>query len=1430
LDTENYTPTKGREETIEGDMRRYFFLLFYLLFSLPSVLGYTNLSTSLVTGSFWDGYFRTSSLFIASGRGVDVFDISNPNTPSLIYSLDTPGICSDICLRGSFLYTADGFSGVGIYEVTDPLNPLPIDFYSSQYEFIEICIRDSVFAASTYPHGITLLRHTSLGSIEYLSHIVLNNSVKGLLFIDSLLIAGLSGAGFTIYNISDPYNPSPLLPSYPIPVTNDIAGKDTLLFVSTGMDGISVFSIRNPNSPIHTGTFSNSDYMLSVSLYDTLLFSTGLLDTLYLISVQDPLNLYQTGSIKTVSHTGHCTTNGTVLYASETSTGELFDAVGLTKYANIDSLYPVKDGYITDSIAYVSVFERGLILLDVHDMHAPSPLSAFDSVKFIEEVHVKNSTAYLSCGENGLYLLDVSDPFNITIPSLYNTPGTLHKTFKRGNRLFCADGGSGILVLSIEDPFNPYLIDSLNLPGHAYEIIVSDTIGYVSLGQEGIAIIDVEDGGEISLLCTFASGSFTTALSLKTDYLFAATRDSGVYIYDITSPTNPVHISTHPVSSQVNDIVYQNELLYCANDLRGIDVVDVSDPLIPIKIDSLDTPGRVQRINPYLGILAVPDYYGFRLDSFPYVDTIPPSPVSNLTLEPQDSTIVLRWINPGDFDYCRTRLVYRNDTFPSGPFDGDSLLEHRMEPYSPDSFSHSGLPGDSTHFYYSLYAFDYMGNFSSASISGISMSDTIPPGEVSQISFTFHPPDTLEVFFMTPNDSDFVGVRAMYRTDHPPENIYDGNLFFDNLYDPNSLCPEKLFPVSVDTMYFFTFFSKDNVPNFSGGSSDSFRIPRDTIPPEEVTIDTVLFWSDTVELHITTPQDVDFYGVKALYNLLHFPQDTSDGTIIYNAQLPQDTSITITQKVLFDTTYFYTFFTKDTVPNFSDGETLSVKTFEDSLPPDTLKGFTVTRAFPDSIIFTWVNPDSSDLDVIKIRYSKEYFPYYPPHPDSGKPRYTFYNQSPGDTFFYVWKSDHLTPGVHYYFSGFAIDKAGNVSPPVFSRCLTPKLTKISDTYPPEPIQGGYGSWLDSVEVSFTAPIQLPSLEIGTEIVGRAPYSFRIEEINDRYHFIPHSFSSLDTITITLRNTITDSIGNPFDGDGNGFPDTADTFTWSFYTHMICDYTGNDTVNSEDFAIFKNSYLSQDLTKEVGPCSSSLPYLTLIPDSVIDFEDFSVFVMMWNWSLDTRGYSEVSVTDTDSLLQCGVSPEHLVIETTKREGLISGEIILSDLPEDISTEKGDALGDGDIFISRMFDSTLVISFGIMEEGNRENEILLLPRLTQESLAYSYRLVYREYTKKGKGIFSLNNSIPHRTVFQSIHPNPGKRFTLTFGIPQKQNVTLDLFDVSGRNVTTLFKGEVNPGYHSVSWDGTESNKRIPSGIYFVRLKTKNTTQIKPLILIR
>jgi len=79
----------------------------------------------------------------------------------------------------------------------------------------------------------------------------------------------------------------------------------------------------------------------------------------------------------------------------------------------------------------------------------------------------------------------------------------------------------------------------------------------------------------------------------------------------------------------------------------------------------------------------------------------------------------------------------------------------------------------------------------------------------------------------------------------------------------------------------------------------------------------------------------------------------------------------------------------------------------------------------------------------------------------------------------------------------------------------------------------------------------------------------------------------------------------------------------------------------------------------------------------------------------------------------------------------------------------------------------------------------------------------------------------------YPNPFNPSTqISFAIPNSELVTLNIYDVLGKEVATLVDGAQSAGSYTVSFDAS----KLSSGIYFYTLKAGNFIETKKMILMK
>ncbi|MBL7073788.1 carboxypeptidase regulatory-like domain-containing protein [candidate division KSB1 bacterium] len=91
----------------------------------------------------------------------------------------------------------------------------------------------------------------------------------------------------------------------------------------------------------------------------------------------------------------------------------------------------------------------------------------------------------------------------------------------------------------------------------------------------------------------------------------------------------------------------------------------------------------------------------------------------------------------------------------------------------------------------------------------------------------------------------------------------------------------------------------------------------------------------------------------------------------------------------------------------------------------------------------------------------------------------------------------------------------------------------------------------------------------------------------------------------------------------------------------------------------------------------------------------------------------------------------------------------------------------------------------------------------------------------------HALPKVFTLGQNYPNPFNPETvIRYQIPVPSHVSLKIYNILGQEVAVLVEKDKAPGYYRVRWDGTV----WPSGVYFCRMKARDFTQNRKLLLIK
>ena len=93
--------------------------------------------------------------------------------------------------------------------------------------------------------------------------------------------------------------------------------------------------------------------------------------------------------------------------------------------------------------------------------------------------------------------------------------------------------------------------------------------------------------------------------------------------------------------------------------------------------------------------------------------------------------------------------------------------------------------------------------------------------------------------------------------------------------------------------------------------------------------------------------------------------------------------------------------------------------------------------------------------------------------------------------------------------------------------------------------------------------------------------------------------------------------------------------------------------------------------------------------------------------------------------------------------------------------------------------------------------------------------------------MQSTVPGEYSLIQNYPNPfNPATTISFSTPTSGHVTIQVFDINGRLVSTLLDENIHNGYHSVNWDAND----MSAGLYIYTLQAEGISLSSKMILMK
>lgn len=142
------------------------------------------------------------------------------------------------------------------------------------------------------------------------------------------------------------------------------------------------------------------------------------------------------------------------------------------------------------------------------------------------------------------------------------------------------------------------------------------------------------------------------------------------------------------------------------------------------------------------------------------------------------------------------------------------------------------------------------------------------------------------------------------------------------------------------------------------------------------------------------------------------------------------------------------------------------------------------------------------------------------------------------------------------------------------------------------------------------------------------------------------------------------------------------------------------------------------------------------------------------------------------------------------------------------------------------------------SNTDTLNIKIKRLSSSSYTFVplSRIIVRRRSAEGIYVMGDVAEKPEQTklsfcLYQPF-PNPfNKQATIKFALPYATHVSLKVYDVTGRLVTTLVNERLDAGEHAITWSGRDGlNRQCSSGVYFVSFAADKYVASKKMVLLK
>ena len=519
-------------------------------------------------------------VYVATNTNVLIYDVSNPNSITLVDTIDDsygssyPTDVRSMSIQGDtlFLLSSQGSKLVRM-DISTPESPVFVSscrFYDSDLNDIaDILPWNDLLLTAEGDKGIFVRDIQNPARAPFLSGLDTGGYAAAIATNGTFIFTADEAGGLFVSTF--PAKPD-IHRTFKEILSGDaqLVSKDGNIAAVSSADGIVQFyDISTPDTPIRKGSFDAGGPIEDLNVHGSQTFITERADNLMLIvDTQDPDHPNLLGQYHPLSEGGLP-----------------LDVAGVA---------------VSDTIAVITTYEfeyeNEVHIVDISDPAHPALLGRYirhmsDSVEYRTRPVIVNSTVYLPNSFDGFQILDISDPAHPALVKEITDYGTVNAVWKSGDTI-ALQGRKALYLLNVSSPQSPVREGTVSFPEDIQNVYFQGSHLTVNSYPKNILWYDLNNPNQPVLVGVYGMEAGLSSISGYTDCL-AADGSGGFQVIHANSLDGPEYAGRYDQSVMSYDATAKDSILVSASGNEGIVLASILNPDHPAVLSRFPLPGSV---------------------------------------------------------------------------------------------------------------------------------------------------------------------------------------------------------------------------------------------------------------------------------------------------------------------------------------------------------------------------------------------------------------------------------------------------------------------------------------------------------------------------------------------------------------------------------------------------------------------------------------------------------------------------------------------------------------------------------------------------------------------------------------------------------------------------------------------------------------------